>query len=287
MHELLHILEHSILDSLKALPFLFLVYLLIEFIEHKHPEKLSNALRKMGPFGAVGGAVLGCVPQCGFSVAASNLYSGRLITVGTLIAVFISTSDEALPLIIAEPAMIGTVWKLILAKVIIAVIVGLGCDFVIRAMGRKSNIDLQSEHCELCDDSGCDCEHHGIFRSAIHHTLSIFVFIFIINLVLTGAIELLGEESLEKLLLTDSVFQPFIAALIGFIPNCAASIVLTELYIAGGISFGSLIGGLCTGAGVGIMVLFRTNKNLKANLAIVAVLYLTGALSGVIINLVN
>lgn len=279
-HTLLHILEHSLIDSLKTLPFLFGVYLLIEYIEHRSADKLGGALRKMGPFGAIGGAVLGSVPQCGFSVVASNLFSGRLISMGTLIAVFIATSDEAIPMILANPSSVGSLWKLILSKVIIAITVGLLVDLIAKAL--KLTREEEPFH-ELC--AHCDCEHHGILHSAIHHTVEIIIFIFIINLLLNGFMEFAGEETASKLLMTESVFQPLIAALIGFIPNCAASVVLTQLYIEGVLSFGSIIAGLTTGAGVGLVVLFRTNRHIKQNLLITGILYVTGSVSGLLINL--
>ena len=278
-HTLLHILEHSFIDSLKTLPFLFGVYLLIEYIEHRSADKLGGALRKMGPFGAIGGAVLGSVPQCGFSVVAANLFSGRLITMGTLIAVFIATSDEAVPMILANPESIGSLWKLIICKVIIAIAVGLLVDLIAKVLGFNR---AEEPFKEIC--SHCDCEHHGIFHSALHHTIEIIIFIFIVNLLLNGFMEFAGEETASKLLMTDSVFQPLIAALIGFIPNCAASVVLTQLYIEGVLSFGSIIAGLTTGAGVGLVVLFKTNKHVKQNLAIMGILYAAGSTAGLLID---
>lgn len=280
---IIHILSHSFFDALKALPLLFLVYLFIEYLEHKNPQKLENALKKMGPFGAVGGALIGCIPQCGFSVAAANLYSGKVITTGTIIAVFISTSDEALPIILAEPKMFKTVFLLILTKLVIAITAGLVCDLVLRLIKKPDRI-LEGEGCELCSDDSCDCEHHSVLYSAVYHTVSIFIFILLINLLLNGAMEALGQEKIEKLLMTNSALQPFVAALIGFIPNCAASVILTELFIAGSVSFGSLIAGLCTGAGMGLLVMLRTNKNKKAVFCIMAVLYAVAVLSGVILN---
>ena len=279
-HTLLHILEHSLIDSLKTLPFLFGVYLLIEYIEHRSADKLGVVLRKMGPFGAFGGAVLGSIPQCGFSVVASNLFSGRLISMGTLIAVFIATSDEAIPMLIANPESAGSLWKLILCKVVIAITVGLLVDLIAKAFGFTK--DEEPFH-ELC--AHCDCEHHGILHSAIHHTVEIIIFIFIINLLLNGFMEFAGEETASKLLMTDSMFQPLIAALIGFIPNCAASVVLTQLYIEGVLSFGSIIAGLTTGAGVGLVVLFKTNRHIRQNLFIMGILYVAGSVSGLLINM--
>ena len=267
-------------DTLITLPFLFGVYLLIEYIEHKSSDKLGNALRKMGPFGSAGGAVIGAIPQCGFSVAASNLYAGRLISMGTLIAVYISTSDEAIPLIIGEPKAVPMLWKLILIKVGIAMAAGMVVALAIKLFGKKQE---QEPFKELCAD--CDCEHHSILHSALHHTLHIIIFILIINLVLGFVMEFAGKQTVEKLMMTDSWVQPVIAAFIGFIPNCAASAVLTKLYIGGVVSFGALIAGLCTGAGVGLMVLFRTNKNHKQNFAIMGILYVVAVASGLIIQL--
>lgn len=277
---LLDVLAEALIDSLKMLPFLFGVYLLIEFLEHKSSGKMVRTLQKLGPFGAVGGALLGCVPQCGFSVAAANLYSGRMISAGTLIAVFISTSDEAVPIIFGNPQNAKTAIKLLAVKVAIAIVVGIICDLVLKALNKP----VLEKPCEqLCEH--CGCENHGILYSAAKHTVSIFLFILAISVVLGGLIEIIGQENLSKLLLTDSVFQPFLAALIGFIPNCAASVILTQLFIEGGLTFGSLVAGLSTGAGLGLVVLFKTNKHFKQNISIAAVLYIAGALSGMLINM--
>lgn len=277
---LLDVLTEALIDSLKMLPFLFGVYLLIEFLEHKSSGKMVRTLQKLGPFGAVGGALLGCVPQCGFSVAAANLYSGRMISAGTLIAVFISTSDEAVPIILGNPQNAKTAIKLLAVKVAIAIVVGIICDLVLKALNKP----VLEKPCEqLCEH--CGCENHGILYSAVKHTVSIFLFILAISVVLGGLIEIIGQDNLSKLLLTDSVFQPFLAALIGFIPNCAASVILTQLFIEGGLTFGSLVAGLSTGAGLGLVVLFKTNKHFKQNISIAAVLYIAGALSGMLINM--
>ena len=278
---LFDVLKDASLDTLITLPFLFGVYLLIEYIEHKSSDKLGKTLRKMGPFGSVGGAAIGAIPQCGFSVAASNLYAGRLISMGTLIAVYISTSDEAIPIILGEPKAVPILWKLILIKVGIAMVAGILVDVIIRLFCRKKEDEPFKE---LCAD--CDCEHHWILHSALHHTIHIIIFIFVINLLLGCVMEFAGEQTVEKMMMTNSWVQPIIAALIGFIPNCAASAVLTKLYIGGVVSFGALIAGLCTGAGVGLMVLFRTNKNHKQNFAIMGILYVIAAVSGLIIQMI-
>lgn len=283
MEHIFEILSHAFLDTLKMLPFLFGVYLLIEFLEHKAEDKLSGALRKLGPFGPVGGAFLGCLPQCGFSVAASNLYSGRLISLGTLMAVFIATSDEAIPILLSSPEGAKSIWKLILAKVIIAVIAGLFIDALIRFFKKRSN-DETEPYVDLCEN--CGCEEHGIFYSAAKHTVQIFVFLFFVTLILEVIMHFAGEELLGKMLMQDTIFQPIISALVGLIPNCAPSVVLTNLYVSGQLSFGSVVAGLSSGAGLGLVVLFKTNHSLKQNLSIAGILFLISAFSGIIIDLV-
>lgn len=282
MEAVLDIILDALIDTAKMLPFLFAVYLLIEYLEHKASDKLANSLRKLGPFGPVGGALFGCIPQCGFSVAVSNLYSGRLVSLGTLIAVYIATSDEAIPILLSNPQSVGEVWKLIAAKAVIAVLAGLLVDGIMKLCHRRGNEENEPYH-DLCED--CGCEEHGILYSAIKHTAQIFAFLFVVSLILGFAIYLLGEERLDRVLMTDSAFQPLLAALIGLIPNCSASVVLTNLYAAGSLSFGSVVAGLSTGAGLGLVVLFRTNKNLRQNIGITALLYAIGAASGLIINL--
>ena len=274
------VLLDALKDTLITLPFLFGVYLLIEYIEHKSSDKLGKALRKMGPFGSVGGAAIGAIPQCGFSVAASNLYAGRLISMGTLVAVYISTSDEAIPVMLKTPDRAGMIWKLILIKIDIAMAAGMIVDICVKLFCKRKE---EEPFKELCAD--CDCEHHGIFHSALHHTVQIVIIILIVNILLGGIMEFAGKQTVEKLMMTNSWVQPLIAAFVGFIPNCAASVVLTELYTDGVVSFGALIAGLCTGAGVGLMVLFKTNKNFKQNFAIMGILYAVAVASGLIIQL--
>lgn len=276
---LLDIFLDALLDTLKVLPFLLGVYILIEYIEHRSSEKLGHALRKMGPFGSLGGAILGAIPQCGFSVVASNLFAGRLISMGTLVAVFISTSDEAIPMLISNPNRIGDLWKLIIIKTVIAIITGIIVDAVIKLTGKQKQEEPFKEIC-----SHCDCEHHSIFRAALSHTIEIIIFIFIVNLLLNGFMEFAGKETVSKILMTDSALQPLIAGIAGFIPNCAASVVLTQLYIEGILSFGSIIAGLTTGAGLGLVVLFKMNKHIKQNLVIMGILYGTGVIAGLVIN---
>jgi len=279
--KIIDVIIDAFIDTAKILPFLFSVYLLIEYIEHRSADKLGAALQKMGTLGSVGGSILGAVPQCGFSVVASNLYTGRLITMGTLIAVYLSTSDEAIPLMLSNPSIADKLWLLIIIKVAVGITAGLLTDLVLRLMGRHQ---MEEPFKDLCED--CDCEHHGIFHSALHHTVHIIVFILIVNLILGFVMEFAGVETVKKLLMTNSVFQPLIAGLVGFIPNCAASVVLTQLYIGGVLSFGSLIAGLCTGAGLGLLVLFKTNRHIKENLAVMSVMYIAAISAGFITDLI-
>lgn len=270
------ILIDAIIDSLKTLPFLFGAYLLIEFLEHKASDRMARALAKLGPFGPVGGAALGCVPQCGFSVAAANFYAGRLITPGTLIAVFLATSDEALPILISRPGAAGSLGMLLGVKLAAGALVGIIVDIV---YSRFLKHKLGEPFHDLCED--CGCEEKGVFQSALGHTVKIFLFLLVVNVALNSAIELAGEENISRLLLAGSVWQPLLAALIGFLPNCAASVILTELYLAGSLSFGAAVAGLCTGAGLGLLVLFRVNKDWKENLCIAGVLYVAAVVTGV------
>lgn len=280
---ILDIILDALLDSAKMLPFLYLTFLLMEFIEHHAADKLALTLEKAGHSnigGAAVGAALGCVPQCGFSIAASNLFSSRIIGAGTLMAVFISTSDEAIPILLAHPDQISSLWKLIAAKFIIAIIAGALFGILIKLFVKEPD---DAEFDQICTTCGCD--NHSIWLSAFHHTLEIFVFILIVNLIMNSIMEFAGQDNVSAFLNGIGFLQPFASALVGLIPNCAASVIITELYASGSISFGTAVGGLCTGAGVGLAVLFRTNKNLKENIIFLVYLYFIGVLSGSVLNL--
>lgn len=278
---MLDILLDSVIDTLKSLPFLLGAYLLIECMEHRASGKLTQALGKLGPLGPVGGALLGCVPQCGFSVAAANFYAGRLITPGTLIAVFLATSDEALPLLLSRPGAAGSLWPLLGVKLCAGAAAGIAVDLVYSRFLKQK---LREPFQELCED--CGCEEKGVFRSALEHTLKIFLFLLAVNVALGCALELVGEENISRLLLSGSVLQPLLSGLLGFIPNCAASVILTELYLGGSLSFGAAVAGLCTGAGLGLLVLFRVNKNWRENLCIAGVLYVSAVVTGTLCQLI-
>ena len=269
-------ITEALIDTLRTLPFLFLAYLLIEYLEHH--VKLQSVQRMMvhNRLGVVVGSLLGVIPQCGFSVTAANFYTSRLISAGTLAAVFLATSDEAIPILIAEPKMLPVVWKMILLKVVIAIIAGILLDTIWR---KKEKHEMFHE---LCRD--CHCEDKSFVWSAAYHTLKLGIFLLAVNLILGCLMEFVSGNLLQKIFLDGNVFQPFLTALVGLIPNCAASVALTELYLEGHIAFGSLAAGLCSGAGLGMAVLFRTNQNRRENLIILGWLYLTAVISGGLIN---
>lgn len=271
------ILLDALLDSLKLLPFLFGAYLFLEYLEHRGSAKMQALLagsRRSGPFW---GALLGCVPQCGFSVAAANLYAGHAITLGTLLAVFISTSDEAVPVLIAYPDKLPLVGALLLSKAAIALITGLLVDLFLSRRTRAGE-PAPGLFCECCDESD------GIFLSALRHTAATFCFVFLISLVLGAGIELLGSARLGALLLNGSFLQPVIAAVLGLIPNCAVSVALTGLFAEGSISFGSLVAGLSSGSGLGLMVLFRVNPDRRQNARILLLLTAVGTGAGILLQ---
>ena len=280
---MLHVLEHTLIDTIKLLPFLFLAYLVIELIEKKAGDQTTALIKKSGKFGPVLGSLLGVVPQCGFSAAASNLYAGRIITMGTLIAIFLSTSDEMLPILISEAVPIGTISMILGIKVVIATIVGMVVDLIFR---KKQNEEAKEEIHKLCDEEHCHCEEHGVIRSSITHTLQIFVYILIISLILNLIIHFIGEETIAKLVLNVPVLGPVITSLVGLIPNCASSVILTQVYLENIISVGSMISGLLVNSGIGLLVLFRVNKSKKENFTILGILYLVGVISGIILDLI-
>lgn len=278
------IILETILDTIKVLPFLFIANLLIEYIESTSLKKLENGIKK---YGIIGGAVLGSFPH-GFSVAAANLYSGKIITTGTLIAVFISTSDEAIPVLLSNPENYEIMIKLIAIKIIIAIIAGTFADVFLKKYFTVNKV-INNFKCEKAmghtyhDNCGCNSQ-GGTLIHAIKHTINIFFFMLVTTFILNIAISLIGEDNLSKALLQNSIFQPAFAALIGFIPNCASSVILTQLFMEGSISFGSVIAGLSTGASIGLLVLFKVNCNKKQNFKIMMYLYAVGVISGMMVQ---
>lgn len=271
----------TIIDSLKLIPFLLVAFLIIELLEHKLNNKTKNIITKSKKIGPIIGSLLGVIPQCGFSVMATNLYITRIITLGTLISIYLSTSDEMLIIMISEKVEISLILKILLIKIFFGIVYGLIIDKIIN----KKKKDKETNY-ELCDEEHCDCN-HSILLSAIKHTLHITLFIFIITLIINTIFTILGDNYLSKILLNNSILSPFITSLIGLIPNCAASVILTELYLNSTISLGALIGGLLTSSGSSLLVLIKNNKNQKENLSIILLLYALGVLSGIIIELIS
>ena len=259
------IIIDTLIDTLKLVPFLFIAFLLIELFEHKFSKKSIKVVESSGKYGPILGSILGIIPQCGFSVMATNLYVTRLITLGTLISIYLSTSDEMLPILTCEKAEFSLIIKILLIKLFIGMLAGFIIDKIFKVKKEKKNYDI-------CEEEHCHCK-ESIIISSLKHTLNIVVFILLINFILNICFNYLGQDYLSKILLKDSFFGPFISSLIGLIPNCGASVMLTELYINNAINFGSLISGLLTGSGIAIMILFKTNKHFLENLKIVGILY--------------
>lgn len=273
---MLDIILDTLIDLLKIIPFLFIAFLIMEYFEHSLSKK-KNVLKnkKVGP---IVGSLLGVIPQCGFSVMATNLFSSRVITIGTLIAIYLSTSDEMLPILITNKVS----FKLILIILLIKIIIGIIFGYIIDFFWKKKETKVFS----ICDDDHCHCE-KGIFKSSLIHTLKISSYILITTFLLNTLIYYLGEDTISKILLKNNFFGPFLASLVGLIPNCSASIILTELYLSKVITTGMLIGGLLTGSGIGLLVLFKVNKDKKENFFILISIYLIGVLVGIIFDLLK
>ena len=276
---MMDIIQDTLMDTIKLLPFLLLTFIIIEYIEHKiNNKKLITKSKKFGPFF---GSVLGVIPQCGISASATNLYATRIISLGTLISVYLSTSDEMLPLLLANKTNTNIILKILGIKFLIGMISGFIIDLILR---KKEQPKIK----DLCEHDHCNCNHeHSIIKSAIKHTLKITLFIMIFSFIINIIFENFGESFLENLFMKNTIFSYFLSSLVGLIPNCGASILITELYINNTITLGAAISGLLTGAGIGLLILFKTNKNLKENLTIISIIYLIGIVSGIIIDMVG
>lgn len=271
------IIIETLIDTIKIIPFLLVTFLIIEIIEHKLNNK--KMLTKSGKFGPFIGSLLGAFPQCGFSASITNLYATRIVTIGTLIAVYLSTSDEMVPIMISNNVEISLIIRIILIKVFIGMISGFIIDLVLR---KKEQIKIS----DLCEEEHCHCE-HSIFMSSIKHTFNIVLFILLISFILNIGFEYLGEKVISQLFFKGSIFGSFISSLIGLIPNCGSSVIITELYLNNTITFGSCMAGLLTGSGIGILLLFKINKNIKENMNILFTIYGIGVISGIIIDLIK
>ena len=286
---MIDVLLDTLLDAAKLIPFLYLTYLLLEFIEHRAKEQTEALMKKAGKWGPFLGGALGAVPQCGFSASMSNLYAENIISMGTLVAVFLSTSDEMLPIMISGISSgdirAWSVVKILLVKILLGVVVGFIVDGVARLCSKKEkNIDIES----LCHDDHCGCEEGNIFLSALIHTLKILAFILVVSFALNTVIYFIGEDALGNFISSlPVVVGPLATALVGLVPNCASSIVITQLYMSGVISAGSMLAGLLSGSGIGLLILFRVHKNMKSNFAVLGIVYGSGAVIGIICDLLK
>lgn len=269
----------SLIDTIKLIPFLIIAFLFMELLEHKFSSKSKNIIKQSGKVGPIYGALLGVIPQCGFSVAATNLFSARIISIGTLIAVYLSTSDEMLPIMLSEKVPILVLVKVIGLKLLIGIFVGFLIDLIIKKE--------EKEHVhELCEHSHCSCD-ESIFKSVIVHTLNITFFILVINILFNLMLWKIGENRISEFLLKESFFEPFLTSLVGLIPNCASSVIITELFLKKAITFGAMLSGLLTNSGIALTVLFKENKNIKENFKVIGILYFSGVIFGIILNLLG
>lgn len=311
--EILNSLLEALIDCLKMAPILFLVYLLIEYLTHKKEEKFLKLVSKDKKTGIIMGATVGCIPQCGFSLVLADMFNHKMIGIGTLIAVFVATSDEALPILISQPNQALNLLLIIAIKFVLAIIFGYAIHFIFllltKVKHQKENLAkdgaiinsqeyLVSHDCQIEEhhhnhehehkksiSSPCDCCSDNIFLNALKHTLEILIYILIFNIVINLFFLFVGEEVIINALNVSPILQIIIAPIIGLIPNCISSVVLVELFVSGALTFPALIGGLCAGSGVGLLILFKNKKNIKENLFILISLYLIGVLSGFILSL--
>ena len=274
------VLLDGVIDTLKLLPYLLVTFIILELIEHKLSNKNQKLLIKNKKIGPLVGSLLGALPQCGFSTMAANLFSARVITMGTVIAVFLSTSDEMLPIMLSEKTDIKLVLGIIGFKVLVGIIIGFIIDIFYRKKEEKNEIH------DICEHDHCHCKNKNIFLSSIIHTLKIGLFVLIANLLIGIIIYKVGEDNVSNILLNKNIFTYFLSSLIGLIPNCAGSVIITELYLSKLITLGTLFAGLLTGSGLGILLLFKTNKSLKENITILSLIYFIGIIVGIIVDLV-
>lgn len=356
MDLLIDILLDAGKDTLSLVPFLLVTYLALETLEHVAGDSVNGAIKRAGAAGPVVGSLLGMVPQCGFSAMAATLYAGRVVTLGTLVAVFLSTSDEMLPLLLAEQVPVQTMAMLLASKALIALVTGFIVDAAIRGLRRNvrahaairrtvlgtaanpahvncahddhtggdiidevAEAGVSADHIhELCERDHCGCDededehghdhshdhghadkhehHHGhshshegapvlsIIRSAISHTVQVSVFIFLVTLILVAVLETFGESAIEQFLRGSETLAVLGSALVGLIPNCSASVVITQLYLEGALQLAPMLAGTLISAGVGYLVLFRTNRSARENVVFLVMMYVIGASWGLILS---
>lgn len=282
---MIELIQDTLIDTAKMLPFLFVACLLVEYAEHRADGRLVRLLSRGGSVGFAVGAGLGLVPQCGFSAMAADLYSGHVISLGTLLAVFLATSDEAVLIFLSNPSALPLLGKLLIIKFCVALIVGFVVDYLLRGRLVHSGLMREKEPIE------CPCTHEegeeSVFKAALLHTAQLLFWILLFSLLIHAGMEYFGSDLLSQWITSSQFWQPALAALVGLIPNCAASVLLAQLYLAGSITFASLTAGLCSAAGIGLVVLFKTNKSKKKSFAILAILYLASLAAGLVIGLLG
>ena len=300
LHLLVHVLEHSVLDTLRLVPFLLVTYLAMEALEHASAGRVQAVVERSGKAGPVVGSLLGAVPQCGFSAMAATLYAGRVVTVGTLVAVILSTSDEMVPVFLAHGAPAGSMLAIMAAKVVVGVVVGFAVDAVLRLT--RCAGDGHAHIHELCERAHCHCDDEGeghdhghahghgrwaIVRSAAIHTAQVSAWILVITFVFGLVIELVGIDALAAMVANHPVRATFLAALVGLIPNCAASVAITELYLEGALAAGPMLAGLLASGGVGLLVLWRTNASARQNALITVFVYAVAVFAGLAVSVMG
>lgn len=294
----------ALIDSLKTVPLLLIIYIGIEILEYRFGDKIREKVQNAGKAGPVFGAIAGVLPQCGFSVVATALFTQRLLTIGTLLAVYLSTSDEAIPIILSQPDKVHLLLPLIGIKIIIALLVGYGVDLFFKKEEQKvkahielveSGHDSKNHHHEtILNETAC-CGHSTsciskkfdikeIFWHPVVHTFNVFIFIFLVTLFINFIVFYIGEASIAEFFTKNIFWQPFLASIIGLIPNCAASVAITELFIKNIIGLGPAVAGLLASGGLGLLVLYREEKNKKTFFKVLILLYSFSALSGLIIQ---
>lgn len=291
------VLLDAVSDTLRLVPFLFLTYLVMEYLEHKTQDTARQMIRRAGKLGPLIGGIAGVFPQCGFSAAASSLYAGGVISAGTLMAVFLSTSDEMLPIFISEAVDIQVILKILGVKIVIGAVSGFVLDILWRAGSRKRREYNEHRHIhrkhhekdihDLCEHEHCHCEEGSILKSAVIHSLQITLFIFLVTLVIGFLVEILGEDQIGSIIGNQPVLGVLLAALVGMIPNCAGSVIITQMYLGGILGTGQMLAGLLAGAGVGILVLCRTNRGAKENLGLTGLLYVISVCWGILFELLG
>ncbi|MFA6462637.1 MAG: putative manganese transporter [Candidatus Shapirobacteria bacterium] len=302
---MMEILIDALIDSLKTVPLLLILYIVIELMEYKFGDKIREKVQNAGKIGPLIGVMAGIFPQCGFSVIATALFTQKLLTIGTLLAVYLSTSDEAIPIILSQPDKAYLVLPLIGIKIVIALVVGYGVDFFFRKDEEKIIKHIKSvenghdnknhNHEIVLNETAC-CGHSTsaaskkfdikeIFWHPIVHTFNVFIFIFLITLIINFAVFQLGETFLNDFFTKNIFWQPFLAATIGLIPNCAASVAITELFLKNIIGLGPAVAGLLASAGLGLLILYREEKNKNIFFKVLAILYGVSVLSGLVIQL--